>query len=149
MVTELTDGDYVIVWQNGDNNDWGVYGQRYNADGTASGTQFLINSTTNSSQQHPEVTALADGGFVVAWHRITKMAPVGAFMANGLMLMASPLAMSSWLTPRLRTLKSIQGLRPCQMAGLSLLGRAMKRTVMYSLYGQLFDSAGTASGRAV
>ena len=45
---------------------WGVYGQRYAADGAASGDEFLINNQSNQHNE-PSVTALADGGFVVTW----------------------------------------------------------------------------------
>ena len=68
-VTALNDGGFVVTWMsNGnDGSGWGVYGQRYAADGAASGTEFLINSYTSNNQYDPSVTALADGGFVVTW----------------------------------------------------------------------------------
>ena len=68
-VTSLADGGFVVTWMsyNQDGSSWGIYGQRYAADGAASGSEFLINTHTSSNQQSPSVTSLADGGFVVTW----------------------------------------------------------------------------------
>ena len=68
-MTALNDGGFVVTWMsnNQDGSDWGIYGQRYAADGAPSGNEFLINNHTQYSQYEPSVTALADGGFVVAW----------------------------------------------------------------------------------
>jgi hypothetical protein len=45
---------------------WGVFAQRYNADGSAAGSSFLVNTTTESSQYHGAVVSY-DGGFAVVW----------------------------------------------------------------------------------
>ena len=37
------------------------------ADGTRVGTELLVNTATASSQDSPQITALANGGFVVTW----------------------------------------------------------------------------------
>ena len=67
--TTLVDGGFVICWQshNQDGSDWGAYGQRYAADGSLEGKEFLINSQIDRDQSDLAVTALADGGFVIAW----------------------------------------------------------------------------------
>ena len=68
-VAALADGRFVVVWRdNGlDGNSYGVYAQRYNADGTAAGAQFRVNTTTSGAQYEPAVAMLESGGFVVAW----------------------------------------------------------------------------------
>ena len=68
-VTGLADGGFVVVWQanDQDGSGWGIYGQRYAADGSILGSQFLVNTTTDDNQEWPVVTGLADGGFVVIW----------------------------------------------------------------------------------
>ena len=50
-----------------DGSGFGIYGQRYSAEGAASGSEFQINSRTSGDQQDPTVTSLTDGGFVVTW----------------------------------------------------------------------------------
>ena len=68
-VTALTDGGFVVTWQSSgqDGSGYGVYGQRYAADGTAAGAEFQVNTHTSSTQSQPSVTALTEGGFVVTW----------------------------------------------------------------------------------
>ncbi len=63
------DGDYVVVWHG--NAGYGfndILGQRYNSLGQPQGSQFLINSNTDSSQPS-DVAMDSDGDFVVVWER--------------------------------------------------------------------------------
>ena len=66
-VAGLADGGYVVVWTSGPGSDLDVVGQRYGADGTASGPEFHLNTYTPYTQNHPSIAALADGGFVATW----------------------------------------------------------------------------------
>jgi len=64
----LSGGGFVVVWSGrgaGDNS--GVFGRRYDADGSALGGEFLINTYTDNQQQLASVAALSGGGFIVAW----------------------------------------------------------------------------------
>ncbi|WP_157139018.1 cadherin-like domain-containing protein [Asticcacaulis biprosthecium] len=67
--TALADGGYVITWSsyNQDGSYYGIYTQRYDADGVAVGGETPINSYTPDYQYLSAVTALADGGYVVTW----------------------------------------------------------------------------------
>jgi len=69
MAAGLADGGYVIAWQSKlqDGSEYGIYGQRYDASGTAVGSEFAVNTTTAGNQDNPRISALADGGFVVTW----------------------------------------------------------------------------------
>ncbi|SDY83474.1 S-layer family protein [Nitrosomonas sp. Nm33] len=68
-ITALADGGFVVNWVSygQDGSGGGIYAQRYNADGTAQGTEFQVNSTVANDQFAPTITALTDGGFVVSW----------------------------------------------------------------------------------
>ena len=68
-IDSLTDGGYVVVWQsnNQDGSSWGIYGQRFDAEGAAVGSEFLVNTATANQQEWPAVAGLANGGFVVVW----------------------------------------------------------------------------------
>jgi hypothetical protein len=63
------DGDFVVVWMDfgDDGSGYGVFGQRYDAAGTALGSNFPVNTTTANSQFRPDVAMDADGDFVVVW----------------------------------------------------------------------------------
>ncbi|MFH1921845.1 MAG: trypsin-like serine protease, partial [Planctomycetota bacterium] len=64
-------GNFVVVWaayrHPADSSEWGIFGQRYNAAGTALGGEFLINTATGDDQMDAHVAMDADGDFVVTW----------------------------------------------------------------------------------
>jgi hypothetical protein len=68
-ITSLPDGGFVVVWEsNGQDGSYsGVYGQRFDANGNKVGSEFQVNTWTTDWQQHPSITSLSNGGFVVVW----------------------------------------------------------------------------------
>jgi Ca2+-binding RTX toxin-like protein len=70
-VASLSNGRFVVTWCSdsliADSSSGGIYGQLFNADGSALGSAFLVNTTTTRNQDSPAVTVLPDGRFVVAW----------------------------------------------------------------------------------
>ena len=72
IVTELTDGRIVVAWQSpdlagSDTSGAGIRARILNADGTPAGDDFVVNTVTTGAQTAPEVTALSDGGYIIAW----------------------------------------------------------------------------------
>jgi Ca2+-binding RTX toxin-like protein len=72
--TLLSDGRILVVWASYEgSNDGGqanaidVRGRILEADGTPTGSDFLIDTTRDGDQSYPTVTALPDGGAFVAW----------------------------------------------------------------------------------
>lgn len=64
------DGDFVIAWKSGQNQDGdkgGVFAQRFNASGVAQGTEFRVNTTTVDNQDRPTIGMDDYGVFTVAW----------------------------------------------------------------------------------
>jgi hypothetical protein len=70
-VAVLTNGNAVVVWASYNEAKSGsmldVFGQLFTPAGKKVGSQFLVNQFTNFNQRAPAVTALANGGFAVAW----------------------------------------------------------------------------------
>ncbi len=63
-------GNFVVVWQGqgvGDND--GVFAQRFLPNGTAAGTETLVNAVTGGSQDDPAVAVSSGGAFVVTHTR--------------------------------------------------------------------------------
>ena len=60
-------GNSVIVWHSAQTSGFDIHGQRYAADGSPAGGEFVVNTYTVDTQYKPEVAALPSGGFVVAW----------------------------------------------------------------------------------
>ncbi|MBB4041073.1 Ca2+-binding RTX toxin-like protein [Microvirga flocculans] len=84
-ITTLSDGRFVVAWtddsQSGDDAEgWAVRAQVFNADGSKAGNEFVVNTTTTSYQFAPTITALPDGGFVVAWTDLSN-SPDDPFLA--------------------------------------------------------------------
>lgn len=67
--TALSDGGWLVAWgSNGQDGDvFGVYQQRYHADGSVFGIETQVNTYTTGVQNEARTTALADGGWVVTW----------------------------------------------------------------------------------
>lgn len=70
-VAGLSNGGFVVVWQSfeqeGVGKGWGIYGQRYAADGAKAGPEFHVNTDDVFDQEGPQVAVLDGGRFVVAW----------------------------------------------------------------------------------
>lgn len=68
-VTSFVDGSWIVTWQSDrqDGSGIGIYQQRYFADGTPIGGEALVTTITAGDQVSPQVTALADGSWLVAY----------------------------------------------------------------------------------
>ena len=67
-------GNFVVVWEslNQDGSAYGVFGQRFAANGSPLGPEFRVNSSTPSDQRAPAVAVDGLGNFVVAWQSRTS-----------------------------------------------------------------------------
>lgn len=77
-------GAFVVVWQSdgeAGEDGYGIRGQRYAADGSALGSQMVINAYTTGGQENAVVATADDGGFVVAWD-----GPSGADQDGGIQM---------------------------------------------------------------
>lgn len=68
------DGDFVIAWTSlqQDGSDFGIFAQRFKADGTPQATEFLVNSHTTALQNQPSIAMDQDGDFIVAWQSVNQ-----------------------------------------------------------------------------
>ena len=70
-VATLANGNVIVVWssfnQASATSMMDVYGQILTTNGTAVGTNFLINQFTPYNQREPAVATFNNGGFVVTW----------------------------------------------------------------------------------
>lgn len=62
-VSGLTNGGFIVTWQDGGTNS--VRGQLFDANGTRTGIEFAVD--TVMGQSAPSVAGMADGSFVVSW----------------------------------------------------------------------------------
>jgi hypothetical protein len=60
--------NFVITWQDDRNGNYDIYAQRYNPQGTPSGSNFKVNDDAGTaSQNYPVVAKDGSGNFVIAW----------------------------------------------------------------------------------
>ena len=62
-VIASTANGFILAWTEGAD----IHAQLFALNGSAVGEEFTVNTTTDSTQFLPAVTALADGGFAVTW----------------------------------------------------------------------------------
>ncbi len=73
-------GNSVVVWQGrGAGDKYGIFLQRFDADGAKLAGEQLINETTGGKQHDPAVAMAADGSFVVTWSGPSSADPAGVF----------------------------------------------------------------------
>ena len=83
-ITGLADGRFVVTWQDysgtlGDSDQRSIKAQLFTAGGAKLGREFLVNTQTERDQDTPDITGLANGGFVVTWESYNTAAGVGSY----------------------------------------------------------------------
>src|SRR5262245_20446295 len=76
-VVALANGKFVVTWVDdslafGDASGSAIVAQVFNADGSKSGSEFLVNTVTTNNQVTPRITALDNGNFVITWSDQSK-----------------------------------------------------------------------------
>ncbi|MDA8746479.1 cadherin domain-containing protein, partial [Rubripirellula amarantea] len=68
-VVTLSNGKYAVAWQSNstDGSRYGVYAQLLDADGTLSGSEFLVSQITAGDQDSVKLQSLSTGGFAATW----------------------------------------------------------------------------------
>jgi hypothetical protein len=70
-VAGLTNGDFVVVWHAGPAGQRNILARRFTNNGTPKGIIARVNKTTGRDNSRPQVAALANGGFFIAWQSTT------------------------------------------------------------------------------
>ncbi|MBM1174999.1 Ig-like domain-containing protein [Microvirga arabica] len=68
-MTALADGEWLVTWQSGDGSNYGIYQQRFNAQGEPqiAHADQRVNVKIDGHQRFSDVTTLQDGGWIVSW----------------------------------------------------------------------------------
>lgn len=151
-VTGLSDGGFVVVWEflsGPQDEDGGIAGRLYDADGAPRGSEFLINSTKDEFQGSPSVSSLSDGGFVVVWDDdsrtggdTSQTAIRGqAYNADGTARGGEFLANSTTLGDQ--EIASVTGLTG---GGFVVTWESDYVTSPWQIQGQVYSAAGTPQG---
>ena len=144
------DGDFVVAWSSSgqDGSSWGVYAQRYAADGVARGAEFRVNQATSNSQWHPNVASDGAGNFVVAWTSNSQDGGGDGVYARRFSAAGAPLGDEF----RVNTTSTGDQRHPSiAMASngafaVTWSGYAQLEGAGWDVYAQRFTAAGTAAG---
>ena len=85
-ISSLDNGGFIVTWfGEGSLDDYGVYAQRYDANGNSIADEFLVNASSGSdgAQRDPSVAVLNDGGFVITWSYENKGIYAQRYDADG------------------------------------------------------------------
>ncbi|HEV3202846.1 MAG TPA: matrixin family metalloprotease, partial [Gemmataceae bacterium] len=66
-VAMKVDGDFMVTWSGNSGSDWNVFGQQFDADGSAAGENFMVNTTTAGDQKFSSVAMNSMGYIVIAY----------------------------------------------------------------------------------
>jgi len=68
ITTVGTAGEYVVTWEGNSGVGYGIFVQKFNADGTTSGNQVKLEGVINGINVLPQTTAVGSAGeYVVTW----------------------------------------------------------------------------------
>jgi hypothetical protein len=155
-ITSLSNGGFVVVWTSGcstsgctgqDGSSWGVYGQRFDADGNKAGSEFQVNTWTTDWQAEPSITSLSSGGFVVVWESEGQDGSLGGvygqkFDSSGNKV-GSEFQVNTWTTSD----QSRPSMSSLSNGGFVVVWQSVGQDGdWYGLYGQRFDSNGNRVG---
>ena len=72
-ITNLSNGNFVITWEDNSQLVSDIRGRVFSSNGTALNTNdFLISTTNTNAQNNAEITTLSNGGFVIAWEDLSS-----------------------------------------------------------------------------
>ncbi len=68
-IAVAVDGSFIIAWFDYRNEEADIYAKRYDSNGTAVDTNFLVNDDGSGTwQDYPSIGVAGDGSFVITWH---------------------------------------------------------------------------------
>ncbi len=93
-IAGLANGGFVITWQDfsgtqPDPDFGGIRAQVFSANGTKTGSEFLVNTLTALGQYNPSITSLANGSFVISWYERAVLPPSGEAIVKAQLYAAS------------------------------------------------------------
>ncbi|MGF1499066.1 MAG: right-handed parallel beta-helix repeat-containing protein, partial [Elainellaceae cyanobacterium] len=147
-VATLDDG-FVAVWQSlsQDGDEYGIFGQRFAADGTLVGSEFQVNTTTAGSQNYPAIATLSDNSIVVAWNSYGQDGSAYGIVAQRLAADGTPLG-GEWVVNSATTANQRQpDITALTDGGFVITWRSQATFGGdYQVLGQRYDAAGNPVG---
>lgn len=142
-------GNYVITWmsQDQDGDGWGIYAQRFSSNGTANGSEFLVNNTTTGNQKHPRVAIDATGDFVITWtDEALDGSNLGIF-AQRFDASGTPQGLESQVNTTTSEYQGHPAIAMSPSGAFTIVWQSLNQdSSNHGVYGQRFDAAGSPQG---
>ncbi len=142
-------GNFVVVWESSDQDGSysGVFGQRYDVTGSPVGGEFRVNTYTTESQRFPAVSADGLGNFVVVWDSRYQDGSYYGVFGQRFDSAGSPLG-SEFRANSFTTNDQFSPAVAADSAGNFIVAWTSvgQDGSNYGVFGQRFNSAGTAVG---
>ena len=145
-VAGLPDGGFVVTWFSP--NQGGMHLQRYDSSGSPVGSETRVNTTSEFTPSAPEITALADGGYIVSWQCQNQPGGnyydvyVQRFDSSG--ATAGPETRVNTFINDAQAIQAITGL--ADGGYVVVWGSLYQDGSDWGIYSQRFDASGTAVG---
>ncbi|MFM9977467.1 MAG: calcium-binding protein [Sphingomonadaceae bacterium] len=77
-IVDLADGGFLVTWVDasgigGDASGTAIKARKFDANGVATGSEFLVNTTTDGAQDKVEIARGRDGDFLIGWESDTDI----------------------------------------------------------------------------
>ncbi len=140
------DGDFVVVWTSSDQDGdvTGVYARCFDADGTVTGNEFLVNTTTQGNQRQADVSMDAAGGFFVVWNSQNQDGSSGGIFGRRFQFDATPLG--DEIAVNTTTAGNQQFPDIDIDASGAVVAWQSSNAGVWKVYAQRFDAQGNAAG---
>ena len=142
---------FVVTWEGADDQDgagWGIFGQRFGADGTPDGVEIPVNDYTTGNQTSPSVAAAPDGRFVVAWTGAGSGDDNGVF-ARRYKTDGTPSEGDFLVNTHTTDIQEAPAVAAFADGGFVVIWQSNKQIDAigsFEIYGQRFDAAGATDG---
>ncbi|CAL7963845.1 hypothetical protein MIDIC_90004 [Alphaproteobacteria bacterium] len=143
-VAGLKNGGFIVTWnsfgQDGTPYSRSVYGQEYDASGSALGSEFRVNTYTKNTQDLPSVAGLNGGSFVVTWESFQDASGYGIY---GQRYSASGSALGLEFLVNSRTSGDQEAPSVASLSnGGFVVAWHESDNAKYGIYGQIYDANG-------
>ena len=148
-IETLNNGDFIVTWHSNfqDGSFSGVFAQRFDATANKIGGEFQINQVTYEDQTDPDISALADGGYIVTWRSYQQDGSQGGIFARRYDANDNPVGNEFQVNTHTNSEQGATTVSALSEGGFVITwSSAYQDGSDYGIYAQQFDANGNAVG---
>jgi hypothetical protein len=147
-VATATAKGFVVAWSSTDvdGDGYGIAAQRYDSDGVAVGTQFVVNSFTTAGQEAPDVAMADDGSFLVVWESFVQDGDQTGIAARAFDASGAPLGDDFLLNTYTTGGQQQASVAPLAAGGFAVVWESPQDGSGYGVIARVVDAGGAPAG---